>query len=263
MGSYPVSHLWFPVARNLLKPIVADARHILVRLCTRKPEKWFRLKDLDGYRRRFGDRIPDILNELCRDLVKPIVEGPEPEPEVGVIDLTADDEQISADNSRTPAAQAVAAPAPVPQVPPMQDQTTDAVAVFPARTETTEVRVKTEDIPMAPGTVSIEVEATDQENVDSPTHSISNSFSSDVAPKIEELSQPGPSCLPPQPWEYVVVARDEEHAPIEDLLNCLAVEELQSLVKSLKVKCASKKVGHPRGGMIPFVTDGCLKTPET
>ena len=191
------------------------------------------------------------MDELCRDLVKPIVDGPEPEPGVEVIDLTTDDEQDNADDLDTPAAQTVPAPATpsVHRVPPIQyrtanDTPTNAVPVVPIKTETVEVRVKTEDIPLVPGTVPVKVEATDQENVNPPAPSLPNSFCSDVAPKIEENSQPGPSCLPPQPWEYVVVARDEEHAPIEDLLNCLAVEELQPLAKSLKVKCASKKVCH-------------------
>jgi len=251
MGSYLVSLTCLLVARNSPDPIAADARQVLVRLCTRKPEKWFRLKDLDGYRKRFGDRIPDIMNELCRDLVKPIMEGPEPEPEAEVIDLTGDDEQDGADNSDTPASQAVPTPAPPPalQVPPIQDQTTrdastDAVSAAPVKTETVEVQVKTEDIPLSLGMASFELGAADQGNTDSPIPSIPSSLCSETAPKVEEHSQPGPSCLPPQPWEYVIVARDEEHASIEDLLNCLVVEELQSLIKLLKVKCASKKVVH-------------------
>ena len=188
------------------------------------------------------------MDELCRDLVKPIVDGPEPEP---VIDLTTDDEQYNTDDPDTPATQTVPAPttASVQRAPPIRyrtttDTLTDVVPAVLIKTETVEVRVKTEDIPLVPGTVPVKVEATDQENVNPPIPSIPNSFCSDVAPKIEEHSQPGPSCLPLQPWEYVVVARDEEHAPIEDLLNCLAVEELQPLARSLKVKCASKKVGH-------------------
>jgi hypothetical protein len=115
-----------PSRSKFIRLIAADARHILVLLCTRKPEKWFRLKDLDGYRKRFGDRIPDIMDELCRDLVKPIVEGPEPEPEVEAVDLTVDDDQNNADDADAPANQAVPAPAQLPalQVPPMvQDQT--------------------------------------------------------------------------------------------------------------------------------------------
>ena len=251
MGSYLVSPSCLLVARNSSDPIVADARHILVRLCTRKPEKWFRLKDLDSYRKRFGDRIPDIMDELCRDLVKPIVEGPEPEPEVEIIDLTGDDEQGGADNSDTPAVQAVPSPAlpPALQAPLLQDQTTsgastDAMATAPVKTETVEVEVKTEDISLSPGIVPFELRAADQGNANPPSPSIPNSLCSETAPKVEEHSQPGPSCLPPQPWEYVVVARDEEHASIEDLLNCLTVEELQSLIKSLKVKCALKKVVH-------------------
>jgi len=189
------------------------------------------------------------MDELCRDLVKPIVDGPEPG--VELIDLTTDDEQDDADDADTPATQIVPAPVTpsVQRTPPTRyrtanDTPTNAVPAVPVKTETVEVRVKTEDIPLAPGTVPVKVEATDQENVNPPIPSIPNSFCSDVAPKVEEHSQPGPSCLPPQPWEYVVVARDEEHAPIEDLLNCLAVEELQALARSLKVKCASKKVGH-------------------
>ena len=222
--------------------VTADARHVLVRLCTRKPEKWFRLKDLDGYRKRFGDRIPDIMDELCRDLVRPIVEGPEPEPGAEAIDLTVDDDQ--ADNSGTVANRVIPAPA---QLLALRDRTTgdagtSATPIIPVNIEAVEVRVKTEDVPLVPGTISVKLEAADQETIDPPIPSIPNSFCSDTAPKVEENSQPGPSCLPPQPWEYVVVARDEEHAPVEELLNCLAVEELQSLVKSHKVKCASKKV---------------------
>lgn len=83
-----MSRLHPPVTPNLFDSVAANARHILIRLCTRKPEKWFRLRDLDGYRKRFGDKIPDIMDELCRDLVRPIMEGPEPGPEVEVIDLT-------------------------------------------------------------------------------------------------------------------------------------------------------------------------------
>ena len=191
------------------------------------------------------------MDELCRDLVKSIVGGPEPEPEAEVIDLTTDDERDNADDPNVPATRTVPAPTTpsVQPVPPIRDRAVgDAPAgvgpAVPVKTETVEVRVKTEDIPLVPGTVPVKVEVTDQENAIPPIPSIPNSFCSDIAPKIEEHSQPGPSCLPPQPWEYVVVARDEEHAPIEDLLNCLAVEELQPLVKSLKVKCASKKVGH-------------------
>lgn len=218
----------------------ADARHILVRLCTRKPEKWFRLKDLDGYRKRFGDRIPDIMHELCRDLVKPIAEGPDPEPEVELIDLTVDDERGSTGNPDVPVTHIV--PPALLQTPPVQGQRTNnaptnAALIGPVKTEIVEVRAKTEDIPLAFGTASAE-------NVNPPTPSTPNSLSSETAPKVEEFSQPGPSRLPPQPWEYVVVARDEEHAPIEDLLNCLVVEELQSLLKSLKIKCASKKVSY-------------------
>ena len=239
------------VARNSSELITADARHTLIVLCTRKPEKWFRLKDLDGYRKRLGDRIPDIMDELCRDLVRPIVEGPEPEPEVEKIDLTVDDNQGNADNSDTPMNQDMPAPAqpPAPRVPPMvQDQTigdaeTSAAPTVPVKTEAVEAQVKIEDVPLAPGTVSVKLEAADQETINPPIPSIPNSFCSDIAPKVEDNSQPGPSCLPPQPWEYIVVAQDEEHASNEELLNCLAVEELQSLVKSLKVKCASKKVG--------------------
>jgi hypothetical protein len=129
----------------------------------------------------------------------------------------------------------------------MQYQTTNEdltnpVPIVPVKTETVQVRIKTEDIPLAFGAISAKVQTTDHGGVDLSTSSIPNSLSSDIAPKDEELSQPGPSCLPPQPWEYVVVARDEENAPIEDLLNCLTVEESQLLVKSLKVKCTSKKV---------------------
>ncbi|KAF9792817.1 VRR-NUC domain-containing protein [Thelephora terrestris] len=228
----------------------SDARHILIRLCTRKPEKWFRLRDLDGYgyRKRFGDRIPDIMNDLCRDLVKPIVEGPDPESEVEVIDLIGDDDEGSTENADSPLTQTVPVPVLPPSlhVPPIQDHTannarTNAVPVVTVKAETVEVQITIEDTPLALGASSIKVETTGREDLNSPTPSMPNSFSSEVAPKIEEMSQPGPSCLPPQPWEYIVVARDEEHAPIEDLLNCLAVEELQALVKSLKVKCASKK----------------------
>lgn len=257
------SHLPFLLMQNPSDLYIADARHILVRLCTRKPEKWFRLKDLDSYRKRFGDRIPDIMDELCRDLVKSIVEGPEPESEVELIDLTVDDVHRS-DNSDT---------LPVPalplslQVPPTQDKTTntttpDVVLTVPVKTEPVEVQVKTEDTSPALRTVSVKVEDTDQGNDNSVPPSIPNSFSSETVPKVEELSQPGPSCLPPQPWEYVIVARDEEHAPIEDLLNCLAVEELQSLVRSLKVKCASKKVGQLPLGWFSFVADHYLGIPE-
>lgn len=162
------------------------------------------------------------MNELCRDLVKPIVEGPEPGPEVEVIDLTVNDEHDDADNS---GAGANVAPA------------------VPVKTEAVEIQVKTEDVPLAPGTISVNLEATDQ-SINPSIPSIPNSFCSDIAPKVEEHSQPGPSCLPPQPWEYVIVARDEEHAPIEELLNCLAIEELQSLVKSLKVKRTLRKVSR-------------------
>jgi len=185
------------------------------------------------------------MDDLCRDLVKPIVEGPESAPEVESIDLTRDGERRRANNLDTP----TPALYPGPQVPPLHGQTTgdnetDAVPNVPVKTDVLEVQVKTEDIPLALGTVPVKLEATDQENINPPIPSMPNSFSSETAPKIEENSQPGPSCIPPQPWEYVVVARDEEHAPIEDLLNCLVIEELQSLVKSLKVKCTSKKVGH-------------------
>ena len=242
--------LWLPVARNSSELITADARHLLILLCTRKPEKWFRLKNLDGYRKRFGDRIPDIMDELCRDLVKPIVEGPEPEPGVEVVDLAVDDDQGNAGNSDTFVNQTMPAPAQPPtlQVHPMvRDQTignaeTSAAPTIPVKVEAVEVQVKIEDVPLAPRTVSVKLEATDQETINPPIPSMPNSFCSDTAPKVEENSQPGPSCLPPQPWEYVVVARDEEHAPTEELLNCLAIEELQSFVRSLKVKCASKKV---------------------
>jgi len=192
------------------------------------------------------------MDELCRDLVKPIVDGPEPEPGLEVVDLTTDDGQ-DADDPDTPATQTVPTPA-IPLVRrarSIQDQTanttpSNVVPAVPVKAETVEVQVKTEDILLVPGTVPVKVEATDQENVHPPTPSIPNSFCSDIAPKIEEHSQPSPSCLPPQPWEYVVVARDEGHAPIEDLLNCLAVEELQPLAKSLKVKRAPKKVSRPQ-----------------
>lgn len=172
------------------------------------------------------------MDELCRDLVKPIVEGPDPESESEVIDLTVNDKRSSTENPDT------SAPVlPPPQVPPIQDQATSD-----PQTETVGVRVKTEDTPLASGTVFANTETADRDNVNLLTSSIPNSLSSDITPKVEEFSQPGPSCLPPRPWEHVVVARNEEHAPIEDLLDCLSVEELQSLVKSLKVKCASKKV---------------------
>jgi hypothetical protein len=247
------SRLCLPVAPNLSDLVAADARHILIRLCTRKPEKWFRLKDLDNYRKHFGDRIPDIIDELCRDLVKPIVEGPEPESEVEVIDLIMDDDQDSSADSDAPVAQTVASPdpaLPLAQQPPaaqgraISAASINATPTVTVKAETVEVQVKTEDIPLAPVIVSVKVEAIDQECINPPNPSIPSSLCSDTAPKIEEQSQPGPSCLPPQAWEFVVVARDEEHASIEDLLNCLTVEELQSFVKSLKVKCASKKVGH-------------------
>lgn len=234
--------------RNSFDLFTADARHILVRLCTRKPEKWFRLKDLDGYRKRFGDRIPNIMDELCRDLIKPMVKGPSHEPEVKMIDLTEDDERGSMENPHGSATQTVPAPAPLLQLPPIQDRTaTDALpnAEFtaPVKTETVEAPVKIEDVPQVLGQVSAQVEVAHRENVLPPTPSIQKCLSSETTPKVEEFSQPGPSCLPPQPWEYVAVARDERHALIEDLLNCLAVEELQTLAKSLKVKCTSKKVG--------------------
>jgi hypothetical protein len=189
------------------------------------------------------------MNDLCRDLVKPIVEGPDPESEVEVIDLIGDDDEGSTENADSPSTQTVPVPVLPPSlhVPPIQDHKannarTNAVPVVTVKAEIVEVQVTIEDTPLALGASSIKVETTGREDLNSPTPSMPNSFSSEVAPKIEEMSQPGPSCLPPQPWEYIVVARDEEHAPIEDLLNCLAVEELQALVKSLKVKCASKKV---------------------
>lgn len=116
--------------------------------------------------------------------------------------------------------------------------------ITPSETETLGVNVKTEDTPLVLGTVSVTAETTAHEEIP-PVPSLPNSYSSEIAPKIEEFSQPDPSCLPPQPWEYVTVARGEEHASIDDLLNCLPVEELQLLVKSLKVKCASKKVRQP------------------
>lgn len=186
------------------------------------------------------------MDELCRDLVRPIAEGPDPGPEVEVVDLTVDDRR-SGDTNNPDATATQTVPTPtlpsLLSVPPMQDRTpNNAVPTVPVRTENTGFRVKTEDIPLAFGAVSSEVGATDRENVDPPTPSMPNSLSSETVPKVEELSQPGPSRLPLQPWEYIILARDEEHAPIEDLLNCLAVEELQSLVKLLKVKCASKKV---------------------
>ena len=184
------------------------------------------------------------MDELCRDLVKPIVEGPEGEPEVEKLDPTADGEQYGAAESDTPATQAmpVLAQPPAPQVPLIQDQTIAPVVLV----EAVEVRVKIEDVPFALGTVPIKLEAADRENIGPPVPSISNSFCSDTAPKIEENSQLDPCFLPPQPWEYVVVARDEEHAKIEELLDCLGVDELQPLVRSLKVKCVSKKVSHLR-----------------
>lgn len=193
------------------------------------------------------------MDELCRDLVKPIMEGPEAEPEVEAIDLTVDDDQGNADDSNTSVNQSTPTPArpPALQIPPMvQDQTigdaeTNAAPVVTVKTEAVEAQVKIEDVPLAPGTVLVKLEVADQETINPPIPSMPNSFCSDIAPKAEEHSQPGPCCLPPQPWEYVVVARDEEHAPIEQLLNCLAVEELQSLIKSLKVKCVSKKVSLP------------------
>jgi len=182
------------------------------------------------------------MDELCRDLVRPIVEGPEPEPEVEAIDLTVDDDQ--AVNSGIALDQAMPNPA---QLRALRDRTiggaeTSAAPAIPVKTEAVGVQVKTEDVLLVPGAVSVKLETADQETIDPPIPSIPNSFCSDAAPKVEENSQPGPSCLPPQPCEYVVVARDEEHAPVEELLNCLAVEELQSLVKSHKVKCPSKKV---------------------
>ena len=189
------------------------------------------------------------MDELCRDLARPIPEGPDLKPEAEIIDLTADGRRSSTDDPTVPVTQTVPAPVlpPLLQTPPTQDQTTDnaltnASSIVPVKAETVEVRVKTEDIPLAFAMVS----AIDRENVNLPTSSLPNSLSSETTPKVEESSQPGPSSLSPQPWEYALVARDEDHAPIEDLLNCLAVEELQLLVKSLKVKCASKKVSKPR-----------------
>ena len=173
------------------------------------------------------------MDELCRDLVKPILDGSEHEPEVEAVGLTVDDEQGSMNNPDTPVAPA----------PPL-DAETSAASTAPVKTKAAEVRVKAGDVPSAPGTVSVKLEVTDQESIDPPIPSMTNSLCSETAPKIEEHSQPGPSCLPPQPWEYVIVARDEEHAPIEELLNCLGIEELQPLVKSLKAKCASKRVSH-------------------
>lgn len=174
------------------------------------------------------------MDELCRDLVEPIVEA---------IDPSADDKQYDKPDSGTPASRAT--PAPVQpstsQVFPVQDQIIAPVVLVEA--EAVEVRIKTEDAPLALGTVPVELEAANRESINPPVPSISNSFCSDVAPKIEEDSQLDPSHLPPQPWEYVVVARDEEHVKIEELLDCLAVGELQPLVKSLKVRCVSKKVG--------------------
>lgn len=173
------------------------------------------------------------------------MEGSDSESEVEVIDLVSNDERGSTANLDSPVTQTVSAP--LLHVPPMQDQTsnnvlTNAMIIVPVKTETVEIRVKTENAPLVFGTDSANIEATYNKNVGFLTPFIQNSLSPEIAPKVEESSQPGPSCLSPQPWEYVVVARDEVHAPIEDLLNCLAVEELQSLVKSLKIKCSSKKV---------------------
>ena len=166
------------------------------------------------------------MDELCRDLVK-------------AVDPSADDKKYDTADSGTPASRATPAPVqpPTSQLFPIQHQTIEP---------TVPVRVKTEDVPLALGTAPVELEAADRESTDPPVPSISNSFCSDVAPKIEENSQLDPTCLPLQPWEYVVVARDEEHVKIEELLDCLSVDELQPLVKSLKVRCVSKRVGHLR-----------------
>lgn len=170
------------------------------------------------------------MAELCRDLAKPILGGPDREPGTENIDPTTNIDQCSADTPATHTA------ATRPSIPPLH-VLTDALPIVPANTA--EVHVKIEDVPLVLRSASAKSEAADCENP-----SIPNSLRSETVPKVEELSQPGPSSLPLQPWECVVLARDEEHASIEDLLDCLAVEELQPLVKSFKVKCVSKKVNQ-------------------
>jgi fanconi-associated nuclease 1 len=44
-----------------------NARFVLVRLCLRKSEKWFRTSDLEKYRSELGDGMQAAMDELCRN----------------------------------------------------------------------------------------------------------------------------------------------------------------------------------------------------
>ncbi|KAJ3553515.1 hypothetical protein NM688_g3569 [Phlebia brevispora] len=79
-----------------------DAKYLLVRLCLRKPDRWFHQRDLvSRYRTKLGDKIPEAMEELCsRRRHVQAAQDLQIKVEEEVIDLTSDDIEPFGESSK-------------------------------------------------------------------------------------------------------------------------------------------------------------------
>ncbi|KAI0636683.1 hypothetical protein C8Q77DRAFT_1247200 [Trametes polyzona] len=203
------------------------AKYLFCRLCLRKTDKWHRLSSLK-YQAELGDGIRDAIEILCghppstsEHDVKPAVH------EIGAnlpdLDPTFRLPQVKPDPDAEPEACAPDSE-PKPQVK-QEVQQPQAGPSSPRHTAYPVIKQEEREI--------IDLTFEDDEEGGEPQKAgLSQSPEYELAPT--------PSLTPKAP-DFSVFADDEEQAELMELLDCLTIDELTEIAKSLKLKLKSKR----------------------
>ncbi|RDX56460.1 hypothetical protein OH76DRAFT_1550917 [Lentinus brumalis] len=199
------------------------AKYLFCRLCLRKGETWYQVSDLKYEAELGAEGILHAMNVLCCRLQEQPDEDVKP--------------KIKVDDNSLPEFQ-----------PP---QFCDTVEVKP-KVEPVETTIPSPtDTPLPPsqecGSSTVEeprregpeiIDLTADEDADQPKAGPSR-----LSPEFEPPPPPSSSIPPstPRAPDYAVFADDEEQADLFELLDCLAMPDLEAIVKQLKLKPKAKR----------------------
>ncbi len=224
------------VVQYIHSAITDGAKYLFCRLCLRKGETWYQVSDLKYEAELGAEGILHAMNVLCCRLQEQPDEDVKP--------------KIKVDDNSLPEFQ-----------PP---QFCDTVEVKP-KVEPLETTIPSPtDIPLPPsqesGSSTVEeprregpeiIDLTADEDADQPKAGPSR-----LSPEFEPPPPPSSSIPPstPRAPDYAVFADDEEQADLFELLDCLAMPDLEAIVKQLKLKPKAKRVRPPTDRHQPYLT---------
>ncbi|KAI0723944.1 hypothetical protein C8T65DRAFT_714858 [Cerioporus squamosus] len=198
------------------------AKYLFCRLCLRKGETWYKVSDLKYEAELGSEGVLHAMNILCGRVSEQSDEDVKPKIKVddhGMPDVWPSklSESMDIKPKLEPTEATDSLPTEVP-LPPSQESGGSMVGEEP-RSEGPEI-----------------IDLTMDEDADQPKAGPSR-----LSPELEP-PPPSSSSIPPcTPPDYTVFADDEEQAHLFELLHCMALPDLEAIVKQFKLKPKAKK----------------------